>query len=248
MCLIRLTVSLWLPGDRKESQQRRLEALRLAQAIDHPFSLGYYLAADLFACALQEDIQLTVSKAETLLKLCQEHRLGQWLPLAHAHHGWAIGQLGSADAGMEELKGAIAAHLDMGSVYLYPFFLAMQADIERTVGRYDRGLERVKKAQRLLQENHGHWLASDLLRRQGELLLQLGDTATGEKILQEALLVTRVQEARSLELRTATQLARLMLDQRRFEEAGQLMKPIHALFRNELINDTNSSEQAVHLD
>ena len=60
-------------------------------------------------------------------------------------------------------------------------------------------------------------------------MLEMSD-AKGEVVLQRALELSRKQEAGSFELRTATTLARLWLDQRRANDAKALLAPIYERF------------------
>ena len=70
-----------------------------------------------------------------------------------------------------------------------------------------------------------HWLDAELHRVEGELLQvgPLADLARTEAHFLEALAVARAQASRTLELRTATSLARLWQSQGRAGEARALL-------------------------
>ena len=76
------------------------------------------------------------------------------------------------------------------------------------------------------------YYAAELSRLQGALLLQqaVPDAAQAEACFQQALDVARQQQAKSLELRAATSLARLWQQQGKRAEAYDLLAPIYGWF------------------
>ena len=73
------------------------------------------------------------------------------------------------------------------------------------------------------------WQAQ-LIRIKGELLLASGNHPEAEGCFSQALDITRLQQAKSLELRAATSLSRLWRDQRKHKEACDLLAPIYGWF------------------
>src|SRR5207245_4025813 len=73
---------------------------------------------------------------------------------------------------------------------------------------------------------------AELYRLKGELLLQhaTGGSDEAETCFQQALDVARRQEAKSLELRAATSLARLWQQQGQRQEAHDLLAPVYHWF------------------
>jgi predicted ATPase len=63
----------------------------------------------------------------------------------------------------------------------------------------------------------------------GDVLLAT-DAAAAERDYLHAIAIARAQEARSLELRAATSLARLWRDQGRTEEAHEVLAPVYRWF------------------
>ena len=62
------------------------------------------------------------------------------------------------------------------------------------------------------------------------LLSQEPDTAKAEAYFEHALSVARQQQAKSWELRTATSMAQLWRDQRKRDEARNLLAPVYGWF------------------
>jgi predicted ATPase len=75
-----------------------------------------------------------------------------------------------------------------------------------------------------------YWDAA-FLRRKGELLLALnGSDTAAEACFREAIEIAQGQQARSLELRAATSLARLWADQGKRAQARDLLAPVYRWF------------------
>jgi predicted ATPase len=73
---------------------------------------------------------------------------------------------------------------------------------------------------------------AELYRLKGELLLtqDVPDTHEAENSLLQAVDIARSQQAKSLELRAATSLARLWQSQGKRDEAHELLEPVYSWF------------------
>src|SRR6516225_1365440 len=71
------------------------------------------------------------------------------------------------------------------------------------------------------------WLAAELYRHQGRLLLGRGHVEAAEELYGKALLIAREQEAKLWELRAAVSHARLCRDRGRRAEARDLLAPVY---------------------
>jgi len=71
---------------------------------------------------------------------------------------------------------------------------------------------------------------AELERLRGVLLAEVGQPAQSASWLQRAIDTARCQQAKSLELRAATSLARLCADQGKQAEARDLLAPVYDWF------------------
>jgi predicted ATPase len=74
---------------------------------------------------------------------------------------------------------------------------------------------------------------AELLRLKARALVNEGGpgvSTNAQKLLEESLAIAQSQQARSLELRAATNLARLWRDQGRRAEARDLLAPVYGWF------------------
>jgi predicted ATPase len=74
------------------------------------------------------------------------------------------------------------------------------------------------------------WLAAELYRHKGQLLLRQGHSKAAEELYRKALSIAREQGAKLWELRAAMSLARLRRDRGRRAEARDLLAPVYGWF------------------
>ena len=93
------------------------------------------------------------------------------------------------------------------------------------MGQPEAGLTVLAEALTLADKTGERWYEPELYRLKGALLLQQSADhhAEAQACFQHALDVARAQQARSLELRAATSLARLWQQQGKRHEAHQLL-------------------------
>jgi predicted ATPase len=86
------------------------------------------------------------------------------------------------------------------------------------------------------------WVAAELNRHKGQLLLLQGHSDAAEELYRNALTIAVEQEAKLWELRAAMSLARLWRDQGRRAEARDLLAPVYGWFTEGF--DTSDLKQA----
>ena len=75
-----------------------------------------------------------------------------------------------------------------------------------------------------------HFWDAELHRLTGTVLLAENKLDEGEASLQHAIHIAQAQQAKSLELRATTSLARLWRDQGKVSEARELLAPVYGWF------------------
>jgi len=95
--------------------------------------------------------------------------------------------------------------------------------IEEAVAQLDEALE-------IIERTGERWLAAELYRHKGQLLLRQGHSEAAERLYCKALSIAKEQEAKLWELRAAVSLARLRRDQGRKAEARDLLAPLYGWF------------------
>jgi len=109
-------------------------------------------------------------------------------------------------------------------------FIGETAEAFVRAGRIAEGLAVIEAG---FGQSEAGWIAPELLRLRGELLLSQGAPAaaeTAESLFRQALDEARQQEALSWELRTATSLARLLSNQGHPSDAIACLEPVYRRF------------------
>jgi predicted ATPase len=101
--------------------------------------------------------------------------------------------------------------------------------------QYGEGLDQVNRGLAIAAEIGEHWYVPRLHQVRAELLLHAYGSCDGvvEASLRQSLEVARKQGAKGWELRTATSLARLWLDEGHRDAAFNLLAPICSWFTSD---------------
>jgi predicted ATPase len=228
-----LILTLWLLGYPDQALQRSHEAITLAQDLAHPYSLVLALSfAARHAHLLRREARATQELAEAAIALCTTQGFAQWLAENTLVCGWALAVQGQGEAGIAQLRQALAAFEATGAS-VRPYQLAMLAEAYGTTGQAEAGLVTLAEAFAAMHTTGERVWEAQLHQLKGELLLQAGGQAceaAAAACLHHALDVARRQQAKAWELRAATSLSRLWQQQGKQAEACTLLAPIYGWF------------------
>jgi len=113
-----------------------------------------------------------------------------------------------------------------------PYFMLILAEAYAVTGQIDAGLTTLAEALTVAKNSGERWLAAEVFRLQGELMLKQGKADTEiDAIYSQALDVAIQQKAKSFELRTVMSLSRLRLNQGRQAEALQMLTETYRWFK-----------------
>jgi predicted ATPase len=169
---------------------------------------------------------------QELLPLAQEKGAAYWTAFGQINQGclWAL--TGSVSNAVETLSSAIAAWRSTGANLWIPFFLSQLALAYAKLGAFDEASRCIAEAINAVETTKERWCEADIRRIAGEIaLISPGrNAANAEAYFAHALAVARQQQAKSWELRAANSLARLWRDQRKMEQARELLAPVYDWF------------------
>ena len=145
--------------------------------------------------------------------------------------GAARAALGEGDVGVREIRDGLAAYRATGARFQRPYHLTLLADALRAQGLVEEGLAALSDAIDLVEETGERFFEAEIHRLRAGLLL-LGDGARDEVevLYRRALDIARTQQAKSLELRAARDLARLWADAGERQRACDLLFPVYSWF------------------
>lgn len=222
--------ALWILGHVEEAVIGITAALERADAIRHPHTQAYacYYASVLHA--LRGEPKIASSYAERCLALSEEHGFRQWLGLSRAVKGICLAALDDSSTTLDEVMGALreyrAAGYQLGITALYVLLaplLLLRNQPEAALEIIDQGLS-------IVTRNSERIFEAELYRLKAHALLSAADASATQSLLDQALSTARAQQARSLELRAARDLAVLWIDQGRRSEALEILAPVYGWF------------------
>jgi predicted ATPase/class 3 adenylate cyclase len=225
--------SLWILGHLDSAAAKIAAALQRAEAVEHPHTQAYvcYYASILYA--LRGDPALARRYAERCLSLSEEHGFRRWRSLSRAIRGISITLVDVSSNVLDEVRVAFDEYLGDGyqlgvtalDVLLCQALLSRhQPEAAQEIA--ERGLSTASNnSERIFEAELYRCQAQALLARHGS------EAATeAQSLFDRALRTARGQQARSLELRAARDLAAIWLDQGRSDEALKLLAPVCAWF------------------
>jgi predicted ATPase len=231
-CLGMAAHTLWCLGYPEQAVRRSQEALALAQALAHAYSLamGQHWAAWLHQRL--RDMPAVREHANALLSLATARGFPLWVGSGIFWQGWILAATGQGEAGLAQMHQGIAAIWAMRSELWRPFGLVLLAEAAGHVGQTEEGLRLLAETLEALEVNAQGDMRAEAHRLRGDLLLRqaIPDATQAEACFQHALDVARRQQAKSWELRAATSLARLWQRQGKRAEAHALLAPVYGWF------------------
>jgi TOMM system kinase/cyclase fusion protein len=223
---------LWALGYPAQALAHLHEALTLAHALAHPYSLAFaqFWAAIVYQC--RRDVPAVLEHAEAAVALATEQGFPQWAAQGTMLRGWALALQGQGEAGLAQLRQGNAAIRATGGALGVPYRCTWLADAAAHLGHVEDGLRALAEAHTLVEQQEERYWQAEVCRLRGVVLLRQPGTsaAEAEACFQQALAIARRQEAKSLELRAAMSLARLWQRQDKRAEAHELLAPIYGWF------------------
>jgi class 3 adenylate cyclase/DNA-binding winged helix-turn-helix (wHTH) protein/predicted ATPase len=243
-CLCYLAWTLWLLGYPEQALQRSCEALTLARESSYAYSLTVALHYAAVLRLARREARLAQALAEETIELSRRHRFAQWEALGIFMRGGALVEQGLIEEGLDQLRQAQAASRAMGKELAQTHFFVRLAKAYLQGKRVEEGLQVLTEALHFIHDSGEHYLAAEVYRLKGALLLQqhikspgalapsqpASTLAEAENAFRHALAVARLQQAKSLELRAARSLSRLWRQQGRRAEADALLAQVYGWF------------------
>jgi len=260
-CNSYLACTMWHLGYPEQALKRSQEAVALATELSHPFSLAYALGLAAWFHVCRRDGQLARDRAEAEIALSTEQGFPYWLSLGTMMRGWALAEQGQIKEGIAQMHQSQPVQ----KVYLAPL-----TEIYGKVGQVEAGLSLMIELLAYVDKTGTRVNEAELYRLKGELTLQEANQkskgksqkskietspqpltpstqakAEAEACFQKAIEISRKQQAKSLELRATTSLARLWQQQDKQKEAHDMLAEIYNWFTEGF--DTKDLQEAKEL-
>ena len=212
--------------------RRAEDAIALARELSQTFSTILAVEFGATVHQLRGEAPLAKAYAETVIALSTEQANVFLLGCGMVEQGWAIGQEGQVDEGLALILRGMDVCRSSGSVLEFPHPWASLAETYREDGRIDKALQAVAEGLKQAQVTSARFNEAELYRLKGELLLAAAGSGAeeAERCFRQAVEIARRQSAKSLELRAATSLSRLLQRQGKREDARGLLAEVYAWF------------------
>jgi predicted ATPase/class 3 adenylate cyclase len=229
--LVLIAWVFWILGQVDEAVSRMAAALERADAVQHAHTHAYawYYASVLHA--LRGEPAIAQGYAERCLNISEQHGFRHWLGLSRAIRDICAAMLDASVRRLDEVKTSLEEYQRAGYqlgltaqfVLLCPALL-LRNEPEAALELIDHGLS-------IVSHNSERFFEAELYRLKARALLMRGAAdIEAESLLDQALRTARSQQARSLELRAATDLARLWINQDNRTEARNVLSSIYRCF------------------
>src|SRR5260221_4635362 len=221
---------LFCLGFPNQGLARSNAAIAEARSLAHPPSLAASLAVDVRLLSLVGENDALDELSKQLVSVATEQGFPYWRALGAIYRGWVEVKNGHVAEGISLLRSGSVAYRVTGPELYVPHHIALLAAACEIAGQIEEAVTLLDDALQIVERTGERWLAAELSRHKGQLLLRQGYSEAAEELYYKALSIAHEQEAKLWELRAAASLARLRRDQGRHTEARDLLAPVYGWF------------------
>jgi tetratricopeptide (TPR) repeat protein len=223
----------WFLGYPERAVRLVNEALSIARRQNNPFLTVFALAVGSFVYELRREYRRSFEAGDEAVRL----NIVSEFPFINATGGkrraWARAQMGDAGGAADQIRAGLTELNSINHYASRALLLVELAETQAVAGAYDEALVTVEQAvqtnpDELIYHPGALWLRGELRLRadaEGEVHFDLV-----EQDFREAIDLSRTMQAKSLELRATTSLARLLASQDRRDEARAMLAEIYGWF------------------
>jgi class 3 adenylate cyclase/predicted ATPase len=225
-------ISLWLTGYPAAALADANEALFDAREIGHAATLIYALSITSFTQLLCGNYATANAQLGEAVALAEEKGALFWKTTATVLSGCVSSATGNASDAVDIISSAVTAFRSTGATVWVPSYLSYLTRAYAELGRFQDAWRCTDEAMAIVGTSKETWFESEINRVAGEIALRSShrDPEKAETCFKRALTVARMQQAKSLELRAAISMARLLRDRDRQPAARTLVQPLYNWF------------------
>jgi predicted ATPase len=208
------------------------EALKRARDLGQAGTLVYALMGAAIAEVFCRRFDVAEARAEELVALSEKYALPFWRGFGGLMRGCVLVATNRSDHATELIGSSLSIFPANQATIFLPFSLMWLARAHAACGRPAEAQNALSKALDVVNKANERWDEAEIYRTAGELAASRphADPEMTESYFHKSLAIARQQGAKSFELRTATNLARLWRAQGRRDEAHELLAPFFGWF------------------
>ena len=221
-------LALGVSGFLDKAKQRMDAGLALSRELKHAGTLSDTLSMFILLATMLRDYEMMHQPMEALVELSPSESLQNYLAMTKVMRGCELLGRDQHDEGLALIHESLPHLLGSEFAWSAPLICETALALGRT-GSPEEAQDLSRRALEIAKDKGVHWWDAELHRVQGELSLP-ADHKRAESSFDRALHIARRQDARFLELRAATSLARLWHGQGRTADAKDLLAPVYRWF------------------
>ena len=232
---------LWFLGQPDQALVRIGEALTLARALSDPNCLAHALCFAAILHQLRREELMAEEHAEEGLAVSSEHELAMYPAFAKVIRGWSRLEHERREEAIEQMREGLEILQATGTEFIRPHFLALLAEALGKARQHEEALHVLDDALSFTHRSSERYYEAELYRLKGELLIMQSKCgknsdlhppvfAQAEDCFNESINIARQQKAKSWELRAATSMARLYMDQGKSTDARCVLTQVYDSF------------------
>jgi tetratricopeptide (TPR) repeat protein len=220
----------WFAGFPDRSRESAERGRDHARRFGNPYGLCYLSAWSAIAALFRRDWNEARRLGLEASQLASQQGYAMLAATGSFAEATAAVKLDGEDAALARYARAIAQAGSASNRCASTAILGNLADVLLTLGRGEEASRYLEGALALSDAIDERFYRAELLRLKGEIALRAENSSEAEALFGEAIQTARGQQARALELRAATRLARLLRDRGRLAEAREVLTPVYAWF------------------
>ena len=230
--LLRRSMALWTLGYPDAAVADTDHALSDAREIGHAATLLIGFIAPIWTYPNCGNYAAANGPINELVALAEEKDSSYWKAMGMLAQGSLLALTGKTVEAVPILTSGLTALRSTGAILHLPWFLLSLTRAYGELGLFDSAWRCIGDAITTVETTKERWLEAEVYRTGGEiaLLSPNPDAAKAKAYFERALTVARQQQAKSWELRAALSLARLWRDQRKVQQARELLAPVYGWF------------------
>ncbi len=225
-------LALWLLGYPDAAVADASRTLTHAREFGEVPTLTHALVISSLTFVLCGNSAKAIAHLEEAAALADEKGAMFWKAIGMANQGCALVLSGQMSSAVTMITSGLAAFRSTGSTLFTPWYLSNYATAYLEIGQFEDARRCIDEAELTVRTTKEKWCEAEIHRIAGEITLRSPgpDVSKTEAAFERALAIARTQQAKSLELRAATSLARLLRDRGERKKAREILLPIYSWF------------------
>ncbi len=230
-CHTWMALALWFLGRPDRALAEAEYAVTLAESPAYSYSCAATWTQRAFLHQLRREVKATQLWAGRAIKRAAEEGLPYREAVGKVFRGWALAQLGQVEPGIAELKDGIAGCHAAGAELDRPYHLALLTEAYLLARDRRKAAATLREAIEQVESARSFFYQAELRRLEGYLHWAFAaDRTAASGCFLRALEIAQQQQAKSLELRTAVSMARLLQDRGECVGGARLLAPVYRSF------------------